>query len=112
MALQFQDFQFSYGPIRATSPFMSSYFSCMTLRCRWTSYLRADWSKTVPPDPAAVRSAVQDFAEYSVDPTTVRDRLLALMRRHRLAYVEPLNRLGSTGGTDPAAEVARILGGK
>lgn len=84
----------------------------MTLRCRWTIYLRAEWSKTVPPDPAAVRSAVQDFAEHSVDPTTVRVRLLALMRRHCLAYVEPLNRLGSTGGTDPAAVVARIWGGK
>jgi len=74
-------------------------------------YLRPQWAKTVPPDPAAIRSAVEQYAHHPIDPMIVRNGALNLMHQDRLAFVSILERLGGIQSPDPESEVERIWGG-
>ena len=75
-------------------------------------YLHPDWSRIVPPDPAAIRKAVEDYRENPVSPTEVRTGVLHLMHRDRLDFIRLLERHDATDSHDLESECERIWGGE
>jgi glycosyltransferase involved in cell wall biosynthesis len=74
-------------------------------------HLLPAWSKTVAPDPAAIRKAVEEYVNCPLDPQMIRDEVIRIMTEDRLRFVELLARYDGTTGSDPVSEIQRIWGG-
>jgi glycosyltransferase involved in cell wall biosynthesis len=75
-------------------------------------HLHPDWSKTVAPDPLAIRAAVEDLCKNPPDPNSVRNGVLGLMRRDRAAFADLLATYGGANKNSHDAEIERIWGGE
>jgi len=74
-------------------------------------YLTPQSSRFVAARPEAVARAVAEFVAAPPDPLSVREEVLGLVRRDRLAYLDILRRCG-VSIRDPEAELDRLWGGE
>lgn len=75
-------------------------------------YLTAYNSRFVSPRPDTVARAVADLVAAPPDPLAVREEVLALVRRDRLAYLDILRRKCRVPMHGSEAELDRLWGGE
>lgn len=75
-------------------------------------YLTPQNSRFVAARPEAVARAVAEFVAAPPDPLSVREEVLGLVRRDRLAYLDILARRCGVSIPDAEAELDRLWGGE
>ncbi len=74
-------------------------------------YLDPAWSKTVPPNPKAIRQAVESFITHPPNPQAIRSGVLTKIHRDRRAFIAILAQYEGTASSNYEAEIERIWGG-